>query len=260
MNNATTVNGTTLLAKTGINAEYNISKSWALGLEGQYRYYDYASMAGLPYSKGNCEAVTATIGLRYKFGASKKPHARNISLSDYNPKPAPVVVADNSKEIAALSNRLASVEKSNTDLVKTNTTQDSQLNDLKNQLNLLSTRKESATQPTIVTSFETVEFGSDSDVLLNKSFSTLDKMAELLKNATWSKLVVFGNTDSTGSTEYNQGLSERRADVVMNYLISKGVSSSKLTSIGNGELKPVATNATPEGRQLNRRVDFEIGK
>lgn len=259
VNNANPVDGTTFLAKTGINAEYNISKSWALGLEGQYRYYDYTAMAGLPMSKGNSEALTATIGLRYKFGASKKPHARNISLSDYNPKPAPVVVADNSKEIAALSNRLSSVEKSNTDLVKSNTTQDNQLNDLKNQLNLLATRKESATQPTIVTSFETVEFGSDSDVLINKSYSTLDKMAELLKNATWSKLVVFGNTDSTGSTEYNQSLSERRADVVKNYLISKGVNTSKLTSIGNGELKPVATNATPEGRQLNRRVDFEIG-
>ncbi|HET9569825.1 MAG TPA: OmpA family protein [Bacteroidales bacterium] len=254
VNNSPVVKSSTLMVKTGLNAEYNISKSWALGLEGQYRYYDHADMAGLPTPKGNCEALTATVGLRYKFGATKKPHARNISMWDFNPKPAPVVVpsVDNSK-YDALSNRLTSVEKENAEV-------DKQLSDLKNQLNLLASRKETATQPTIVTSFGTVEFEFDSDQLMPKSFSTLDKMAELLKNASWSNLVVYGNTDNIGSIEYNQGLSERRADVVKNYLLSKGVSASKLQSIGNGELKPVASNLTVEGRRLNRRVEFEIGK
>lgn len=252
INNNPEVNSFTLMAKTGINAEYNISKHWALGLEGQYRYYDRANMAGLVLPKGNCEALTATIGLRFKFGAAKKAHARNISMWDFNPRPTPGVNTDPSNYVA-LNNRVATLEKSNSDV-------DSQLKDLKDQLNRLSNRKEAASQPTILTSFETVEFESDSDQLINNSFSTLDKMAELLKNATWSSLVIHGNTDSTGSSEYNQGLSERRADVVKNYLLSKGVPESKITSSGNGELKPVASNFTPEGRQKNRRVEFEIGK
>ena len=91
LNNASTTNGKTMLAKTGLNAEYNISKSLALGLEGQYRYYDRATMGGANFSKGHCEALTATIGLRYKFGAKVKQHARNISMCEYNPKPVPAV-------------------------------------------------------------------------------------------------------------------------------------------------------------------------
>lgn len=250
INNNPEVNSFSLMAKTGINAEYNISKHWALGLEGQYRYYDHAMMAGSTAPKGNCEALTATLGLRYKFGASKKAHARNISMRDFNPKPTP---AAHSECCLALNDRVTYIEKSNSDV-------DSQLKDLKDQLNSLANRKESATQPTILTSFETVEFETNSDQLMTKSFSTLDKMAELLNNATWKSLIIHGNTDSTGSMEYNQDLSERRADVVKNYLISKRVSEAKIKSSGNGELKPVASNDTAEGRQKNRRVEFEIGR
>ncbi len=67
---------------------------------------------------------------------------------------------------------------------------------------------------------------------------------------------VVGHTDSVGSEQYNQGLSERRASSVRDYMVSKGVSPSLITTSGRGELEPVATNATPEGRAQNRRVEI----
>jgi outer membrane protein OmpA-like peptidoglycan-associated protein len=85
-------------------------------------------------------------------------------------------------------------------------------------------------------------------------------MAEMLKNASWTNFKIYGNADSTGPAEYNQTLSENRANTVKDYLVSKGLPAEKITKIGNGEEKPIATNDTPEGRQKNRRVDFEIIK
>jgi len=128
VNNNPETNSFTLMAKTGINAEYNISKHWALGLEGQYRYYDHSNMAGSTLPKGYSEALTATLGLRFKFGAAKKPHARNISMWNYNPKPTPGVSTEAAKCCADLNDRVTSVEKSKNEV-------DSQLKDLKDQLN-----------------------------------------------------------------------------------------------------------------------------
>ena len=65
---------------------------------------------------------------------------------------------------------------------------------------------------------------------------------------------IVGHTDSIGTEQYNQALSERRAKAVFDYLASRGVSPSRMQAIGMGESDPVADNATAEGRQLNRRV------
>jgi OOP family OmpA-OmpF porin len=69
---------------------------------------------------------------------------------------------------------------------------------------------------------------------------------------------VAGHTDSVGSEEYNQGLSERRANTVRDYLASKGINASRLTARGYGEGRPVASNDTSEGRQENRRVELVV--
>jgi len=68
------------------------------------------------------------------------------------------------------------------------------------------------------------------------------------------------HTDSRGTNDYNFRLSDNRARSVMDYIISKGISNTRITSHGYGETKPVATNETDEGRQLNRRVEFTILK
>jgi len=66
--------------------------------------------------------------------------------------------------------------------------------------------------------------------------------------------LIEGHTDSIGSDAYNLKLSDRRAKAVYDYLTSRGVDPARLSSIGHGESKPIADNATDEGRQLNRRV------
>lgn len=107
----------------------------------------------------------------------------------------------------------------------------------------------------------------DSDVLfpLNSSFlnaqakAELDKLVKLL-DADYrnSKLSIAGHTDATGAAEYNQGLSEKRAVSVKDYLVSQGISASRITTKGFGQTKPIAPNNTLEGRQKNRRVEITI--
>jgi OOP family OmpA-OmpF porin len=69
---------------------------------------------------------------------------------------------------------------------------------------------------------------------------------------------VGGHTDSVGTDAYNQGLSERRAMAVKDYLVGKGVDGSRLSSMGYGESSPVASNDTADGRALNRRVELNL--
>ena len=88
--------------------------------------------------------------------------------------------------------------------------------------------------------------------------ATLDKVADSLKQYPDSLIDVYGHTDSTGSDAYNLDLSQRRADAVARYLISRGVSSARIQTKGMGEGYPVADNATAEGRALNRRVEVKI--
>jgi outer membrane protein OmpA-like peptidoglycan-associated protein len=73
-----------------------------------------------------------------------------------------------------------------------------------------------------------------------------------------STVTVFGHTDDTGSSDYNQDLSERRAQAVAGVLVRNGVAPSRVRATGLGETQPVASNATPEGRQQNRRVEVII--
>ncbi len=88
--------------------------------------------------------------------------------------------------------------------------------------------------------------------------TNLAKIAGILTVFRSSKVIVEGHTDNQGTAEYNQRLSEQRALNVMKFLAEQGVSPNRMTSIGYGFTKPVADNATREGRQKNRRVDLII--
>jgi outer membrane protein OmpA-like peptidoglycan-associated protein len=72
------------------------------------------------------------------------------------------------------------------------------------------------------------------------------------------QMVVEGHTDSIGSEASNQLLSQRRAEAVVGYLIGRGIDGARLSAVGMGELSPVASNDTDEGRQLNRRIEVEL--
>ena len=88
--------------------------------------------------------------------------------------------------------------------------------------------------------------------------ATLSKIAAQLQSDDSIRISVEGHTDSVGSEEMNQSLSEKRAAAVRNYLISEGVPESRITSDGQGEAQPIATNKTAAGRQQNRRVELVI--
>lgn len=103
-------------------------------------------------------------------------------------------------------------------------------------------------------------FAFDSSRLTSEGRSILDSLAGKLTGFdAIEKLTITGHTDSIGSERYNQGLSERRADAVRAYIVKSGAAGdAKIVASGMGEAAPVASNATSEGRQQNRRVDVEV--
>lgn len=101
-------------------------------------------------------------------------------------------------------------------------------------------------------------FDVDRSDLKPSSLSTFGKIAGVLKSYDKTVIHVVGHTDSTGSDAYNQGLSERRSVSVGNHLMQQGVPQDRILMEGRGEGEPRATNGTPEGRRLNRRVDIVI--
>ncbi|MGC8774301.1 MAG: OmpA family protein [Chlorobaculum sp.] len=101
-------------------------------------------------------------------------------------------------------------------------------------------------------------FSTDSATLNANSRYNIEKLARILNRYNDTNVVVEGHTDNTGTEASNQILSERRAESVSTLLRTYGVSGRRLTAIGYGETRPVATNETETGRRLNRRVEVLI--
>ena len=104
-----------------------------------------------------------------------------------------------------------------------------------------------------------VNFDFDKDTLRPDAVVILDEAASILNKYPQLKVEVAGHTDSVGSEDYNQGLSQRRAQVVFNYLTGKGVDAARLVGPnGFGEMKPIDVNTTKEGRARNRRTELNV--
>jgi outer membrane protein OmpA-like peptidoglycan-associated protein len=103
-----------------------------------------------------------------------------------------------------------------------------------------------------------IRFDTNKSNLTATAQANLDKLIPVLKEYADTDIAIYGFTDSTGSDEYNQTLSEQRAASVKNYLASRGLSTTRLKVIGLGETDPVSSNDTVEGRSENRRVEFTI--
>ena len=101
-------------------------------------------------------------------------------------------------------------------------------------------------------------FDFDKSVVKPAGKQSLDDAIAKMKGVDLEVVIATGHTDSIGTDAYNQKLSERRANAVKAYLVSKGVPANKITTIGKGETQPVASNKTKEGRAKNRRVDVEF--
>lgn len=101
-------------------------------------------------------------------------------------------------------------------------------------------------------------FDTDKYILKSESFVELNKLYELMKTNPSLKIEIGGHTDNTGGTEYNRILSENRAKAVYDFLIEKGIESSRMSYKGYGETQPIDTNDTEEGRANNRRTEFKV--
>jgi OOP family OmpA-OmpF porin len=106
---------------------------------------------------------------------------------------------------------------------------------------------------------EKVQFDFDKATIKPVSHGLLDEVADVIqKNPQIKRIEVQGHASSEGSADHNQKLSDARASAVMTYLLSKAIANDRLTSKGYGVTKPIADNATEEGREQNRRVQFVI--
>ncbi len=101
-------------------------------------------------------------------------------------------------------------------------------------------------------------FDSGKAKLRPESYAELGVLRKLMKDNPGLKIEISGHTDNVGSDNFNQQLSEKRAKSVVDYLVSQGIDASRLKYAGYGESQPIADNSTEEGRQKNRRTEFEI--
>ena len=105
---------------------------------------------------------------------------------------------------------------------------------------------------------QNIFFENDSHRLLSRSFPALDSIAGILKKYAIVQLTIEGHTDNVGGVQYNQTLSEKRADAVLQYLVKTGIDTQRLKAVGYGQQQPVADNTTAEGRAINRRVVLQV--
>ncbi len=103
-----------------------------------------------------------------------------------------------------------------------------------------------------------INFKTASAQILPGSYAVLDRAVKVLQDFPDVNLEISGHTDSKGRASYNLGLSQRRADSVKMYFVSRGIASSRLVSIGFGKDRPIADNSTSSGRASNRRTEFKL--
>jgi len=103
-----------------------------------------------------------------------------------------------------------------------------------------------------------IQFETSSNRIKSTSYSILNEVVVIMRENPSYNVAISGHTDSVGDAASNQRLSQRRADAVRAYLISKGIGANRLTTAGYGENQPIADNATREGRRQNRRVEFKV--
>jgi outer membrane protein OmpA-like peptidoglycan-associated protein len=109
-----------------------------------------------------------------------------------------------------------------------------------------------------VLTFNDIYFDFDSSNIKPESYPTLDSIVAMFLENSDVRIQIAGHTDSDGSNEYNQGLSERRAASVLDYLVNHGVSARMLTTTGYGETQPVVPNTSDANKAQNRRIEFTV--
>ena len=166
--------------------------------------------------------------------------------------------AENARAQADAARRDAEAQAANARQLATQAEQEkAQLREqLRQQLNVILETRQTARG--LIVNLSDVLFDTARHELKPGAREKLARVSGILSAHPGLKLEVEGHADSRGSTEYNQDLSERRAESVRSYLVSQNISPAMVTSVGFGETRPVATNATAAGQQQNRRVELIV--
>jgi outer membrane protein OmpA-like peptidoglycan-associated protein len=164
--------------------------------------------------------------------------------------------ADSANRVAAVAVADAGVQKHDADAARDATANaERDKLELQKQIDELQAKK---TDRGLVVTLGDVLFASGTANLNAGASTNLDKLAAFLNKYPDRNTLIEGYTDSVGTDEFNQGLSERRADAVKSYLTRHGIASTRLTASGKGEASPVGDNTSSAGRQQNRRVEVII--
>lgn len=239
------------LLDAGVGTKIDLAKRVALKLEGLYMYK--MNNAGIDGSNGEVHNVAALAGLTFSFGGKEAPVvaavaapvAAAVVAEKPKPAPAPVVAAPAPKPVVVAA--------------PVDSDKDGVFDPQDKCPNTPAGFKVDADGCPVKATLH-LHFSSDSSKVDATGTSEVKEFATFLKESPAYKATVVGHTDSTGSDKYNQKLSEKRANTVKEMLIKEGVDANRLSSMGEGEKMPVASNKTKAGRAENRRIDVELCK
>jgi len=245
-----------LMANSGL--DFSLASWLSFLIEGEYRYYNMTNLGGhySEYSKGD-DAFFANVGFRFKLGC--KRNVRNMTYDEYY---GPRTIIQQVPYDQAVYDRLAAVENENAAIKKDVAAVKSDVSEMKKDIkdikDALSRMNQKEVVQKVTATAENIEFKTGSAILTEESKQLLDEVAVMLGSIAWTKMDIAGHTDNVGNADKNKKLSQDRADTVKNYLKDKGLDANKMSSIGYGSEKPIASNNTEAGRQRNRRVEFAI--
>jgi outer membrane protein OmpA-like peptidoglycan-associated protein len=198
-------------------------------------------------ARQQAEAAKAEALKAAQEAARQKAEAEQAKSEALAQQQALAVEADKARQAAAQSDQLRQqAEKEKQELRAR----------LLQQLNTVLATRDSARG--LIANMSDVLFKSGSFELLTGARERLAKVSGIVLAYPSLRLSVEGHTDSVGGDDYNQQLSERRAEAVRDYLVQQGIASDSVTASGFGKTAPVASNDTPEGRQQNRRVELVL--
>jgi len=251
------------LDKIGVMAggllEYDISKHFALGLEGQGRIHSSNQYVA---KNGGRLVLDANLLLRYKLGGEK--NVRNVALVNYEPKVVASGGGIDQQALAALAKKLENRLNEQDGVIKKlqdqlKNTQDT-LDAVKDRLDKMDKylRNMGQNNPTNGVNFSRIEFDLGKNVVKSAYYPALDGVVSLVKQYPDWVLLLKGYTDSTGSAAGNLRLSKERANSVKSYLVKKGASANNIQAEGYGQANPIGDNNTAKGRAMNRRVEIEL--
>jgi outer membrane protein OmpA-like peptidoglycan-associated protein len=257
-----TKKGATIVIPMGASIEYNISQRLALSLNVDRRWHLSSTMGFTSAIQDRPVFWSGTVGLRFKFGKKERSHVRNTSITDYE---APYIASSyddtpvqeridrNDDAINRLQEQL---NKTNDDLNKAN----AELNKANEKIATCCAAPRSSVNPyaTPTLRFEGIEYDAEQYEVSSTFRRNLDDLAATLKEYPEVKIEVVGHTDAVGQKTANMALSLKRADVVKDYLVEKGIDAKRIITKGMADAQPVAPNSTAAGRQKNRRIEVNF--